>query len=281
MEGVLGKKTARKWLRGINTLRLSQADDSGYPVGLAVLAAVLALILWVANGTQAATQLNGTLQAEKFKSLEKQVKTLSAGEMIRFHVIANSDSDYDQALKRAVRDAILERVAPRLAQSDSLTQSRAMLKGLLPEMRTIAEGVVKAWGQDYPVQAKFGLADFPTKSYGSLVLPAGEYQAVRIMIGRAQGSNWWCVLFPPLCFVDIDHSTAVQVDGKPGIPLKQTESAQAAYSVQNAKIAQGTQDTRSAQGSAGSSGTQGTAVSGRPVIKFWIWEMLKRLWQKL
>ncbi|MDR3600075.1 MAG: stage II sporulation protein R [Desulfosporosinus sp.] len=141
-------------------------------------------------------------------------------QLIRFHVLANSDSEQDQALKRAVRDAILKAVSPQLAVSQSLEESRQILKKVRPDMEDIGRSVVKAWGKDYAVHTEYGHFSFPTKSYGSLVLPAGDYEALRVVIGAGQGANWWCVLFPPLCFIDIDHSTAVQVDGKPGIPIK-------------------------------------------------------------
>jgi stage II sporulation protein R len=87
-------------------------------------------------------------------------------------------------------------------------------------MENTGRSVVKMWGKDYSVRTEYGHFSFPTKSYGSLVLPAGDYEALRVVIGEGQGSNWWCVLFPPLCFVDINQSTAVQVDGKLGIPIK-------------------------------------------------------------
>lgn len=174
-------------------------------------------------------------------------------ELIRFHVLANSDSDEDQALKRAVRDAVLKEVSPRLAESHSLEESRKILTDLRPEMERIGESVVRAWGKDYEVKTDYGHFPFPTKSYGTLVLPAGEYEAVRILIGRAEGSNWWCVLFPPLCFVDIEHSTAVPVDGKPGVPIQQTEKKKSA--------------SKAVQGSA-----------SKPEVKFWVWEKLKKFW---
>jgi stage II sporulation protein R len=145
-------------------------------------------------------------------------------ELIRFHVLANSDSEEDQALKRAVRDAILEEVSPRLAASRSIEESREILMELRPEMEAISKKVIESWGKDYAVKTDYGNFIFPTKSYGSLILPAGEYEAVRILIGEARGSNWWCVLFPALCFVDIEHSTAVAVDGKPGIPYEEKNS---------------------------------------------------------
>ncbi|WP_434511275.1 stage II sporulation protein R [Desulfitobacterium sp. AusDCA] len=173
-------------------------------------------------------------------------------ELIRFHVLANSDSDEDQALKRAVRDAILKEVSPRLAESHSLEESRKILTDLRPVMEEIGKSVVQAWGKDYEVKTDYGHFPFPTKSYGSLVLPAGDYEAVRVLIGKAEGSNWWCVLFPPLCFVDIEHSTAVPVDGKPGIPIQQGGKKSASKAVQGS--------------------------SAKPEVKFWIWEKLKKFW---
>lgn len=134
--------------------------------------------------------------------------------LIRFHVLANSDSEEDQALKRAVRDAILKQVAPKLAASRSIEESRQIVQQIRPEMEAIALSVVEKWHKNYIVHTEYGHYAFPTKSYGNLVLPAGNYEALRVVIGKGEGSNWWCVLFPALCFVDIEHSTAVQVDGK-------------------------------------------------------------------
>lgn len=211
----------------------------------------------------------------------------SPDKLIRFHVIANSDSAQDQALKRAVRDAILEKVSPLLAASKSLAESRRIVQELRPEMEQIARSVVKAWGKDYSVRTQYGKFSFPTKSYGSLVLPAGEYEALKIVIGKGEGANWWCVLFPPLCFVDIDHSTAVQVDGKPGIPIKRTSgtvengqdtSSQAANS-QIAGGQAGSNQIGSNQGVNRNKTTQTaqTAQFKHPEIRFWFWDKLKEL----
>ncbi|HEY8911510.1 MAG TPA: stage II sporulation protein R [Desulfosporosinus sp.] len=183
---------------------------------------------------------------------EETVPALTPNQLIRFHVLANSDSDQDQALKRAVRDAILKEVSPQLATSQSLEESRLILKKIRPDMEEIGRSVVKAWGKNYTVHTEYGHFSFPTKSYGSLVLPAGDYEALRVVVGEGQGSNWWCVLFPPLCFVDIDHSTAVQVDGKPGIPLKNESKV---YPIKQ---------------------TAKSTVSS-PKVHFFFWEMIKRL----
>lgn len=178
-------------------------------------------------------------------------------DLIRFHVIANSDSEEDQALKRAVRDAILEEVSPRLAKSQSLEESRQILIGMRPEIEQIGQEVVHAWGKTDEVKTDYGYFTFPTKSYGSLVLPAGEYEAVRVLIGKAEGSNWWCVLFPPLCFVDIEHSTAVQVDGKPGIPIQKKNDLNQALQKDNSE----------------------SEILSKPVVKFWIWKKIKKIWE--
>lgn len=174
-------------------------------------------------------------------------------QLIRFHVLANSDSEQDQKLKRAVRDAILKEVSPQLAVSRSLDESRTILKQLSPEMENIGRLVVTDWGKDYSVHTEYGHFSFPTKSYGSLVLPAGDYEALRIVIGEGKGSNWWCVLFPPLCFIDIEQSTAVPVDGKLGIPLKSKNSV----------------------GSKGQISKQ--ANPSKPKVRFFFWEMIKLL----
>ncbi|ADY56860.1 stage II sporulation protein R [Syntrophobotulus glycolicus DSM 8271] len=137
-----------------------------------------------------------------------------ASEIIRFHVIANSDSEDDQDLKYAVRDEILKLAAPRLAKSSSLAESREIVKSMEPEILAAAQRVVRNWGRDYSVQIEHGNYFFPAKSYGSIVLPSGEYEAVRIKIGKAEGANWWCILFPPICFVNVEKATAVPVDGK-------------------------------------------------------------------
>lgn len=196
------------------------------------------------------------------------------GDLIRFHVVANSDSDEDQALKRAVRDAILEEMSPQLVKAQSVEEARQLIRDLGPEMERIAQRVIREWGKDYEARAEYGRFSFPTKSYGSLVLPAGEYEALQIKIGKAQGSNWWCVLFPALCFVDIEHSTAVPVDGKPAVPI------------QKSGVKSGTENgVKSGTENGVKSGTEnknpvdGTQASGgektEKAVKSWVWEMIK------
>jgi stage II sporulation protein R len=119
--------------------------------------------------------------------------------VVRLHVLANSDSQEDQALKLQVRDAVLERAETLLAQSSSRSEAEGILRGQLLEFERLAEEVIREQGYDYPVTAQLQGTEFPTREYEGFTLPAGEYLALRILIGEAEGQNWWCVVFPPLC----------------------------------------------------------------------------------
>lgn len=123
--------------------------------------------------------------------------------LIRFHVIANSDSDEDQNLKLKVRDEVLKYMAPKLDDSKSLDESREILKSNDNKVKEIAKKVIKENGYNYGVETTLGKENFPDKTYGNITLPQGEYEAYRIVIGSGNGHNWWCVMFPPLCFVDM------------------------------------------------------------------------------
>lgn len=139
------------------------------------------------------------------KAYSETIQTGIADNVIRFHVIANSDSEEDQELKKEVRDAILNEMSPILSESSSIEVSRELLIENMDKMKAIAEDVVAQWGKNYSVKVTLGPAVFPTKQYGDIVLPTGEYEALRVSIGKGEGKNWWCVMFPPLCFVDVTH----------------------------------------------------------------------------
>lgn len=123
--------------------------------------------------------------------------------IFRLHILANSDSDEDQALKLKVRDEIINYMK---TLTDVKTDKQAVIK-LTKEhtndFKQIAESVIKENGYDYQVEIEIGNFYFPTKYYGNISLPAGNYDALRIKIGKAEGQNWWCSLFPPLCFVNV------------------------------------------------------------------------------
>ena len=134
----------------------------------------------------------------------KDIDKVSKGykdKLIRFHVLANSDSDEDQELKLKVRDEIIKYLQPMLKQSKSLEQSEQIILSESENIKNIGENIIKENGYTYEVEVKLEYNNFPAKQYSNIVLPAGEYKALRILIGEAKGKNWWCVMFPPLCFV--------------------------------------------------------------------------------
>ena len=123
-----------------------------------------------------------------------------ADKVLRLHVLANSDSQADQALKLQVRDAVLEQAEGLLAGAESRAEAETLLAAHLPDLAAAGAAAVGAAGYGYPVAVS--LEDgcwFPTRTYGDFALPAGRYTALRVEIGSGAGQNWWCVVFPPLC----------------------------------------------------------------------------------
>lgn len=126
-----------------------------------------------------------------------------ADSVFRLHVIANSDSKEDQDLKYKVRDAVLEYMNNISAECSSKEEVIKLAYEHQNDFISVAEKVIKENGFDYNVKIEIGNFEFPTKYYGDISLPAGFYDALKIEIGEAKGQNWWCVMFPPLCFVDV------------------------------------------------------------------------------
>ncbi|HBA03794.1 MAG TPA: stage II sporulation protein R [Clostridium sp.] len=147
------------------------------------------------------------VEAANFISENKMSDNVSiediSGKLIRFHVIANSDSEKDQNLKLKVRDKVLEYVQPLLKDSKNIEESREILNRENEKVLEIAREVIKENGYDNSVESTLDKENFPVKTYGNITLPQGEYEAYRIIIGTGEGQNWWCVMFPPICFVDI------------------------------------------------------------------------------
>lgn len=130
-------------------------------------------------------------------------------EAIRLRILANSDAEEDQAVKRLIRDEVNEDITKWVAELTSLDEARDVITSHLPDIQATAEAVIKEQGLEQSVKVDFGQAEFPTKLYGQYLYPAGEYEAVIITLGEGDGANWWCVLFPPLCFLDFSNGTAV------------------------------------------------------------------------
>lgn len=184
------------------------------------------------------------------KSLASEKQEDISKKLIRFHVIANSDSTEDQALKLKVRDEVLAYISPKLSNSKSLEESRRIIKENNSNIQAIATDVVKKNGYKYSVKTQLSFEDFPVKTYGNITLPQGRYEAYRILIGDAKGQNWWCVMFPPLCFVDISKGEVAYKDTE--TKMKKVLTEEEFQSVNNRK--------------------------GQPEkiqVKFKLWEMIK------
>lgn len=123
-----------------------------------------------------------------------------ASKILRFHVLANSDSSGDQAVKEKVRDAVGIYLQPYLKDTDSLEETRQIVNSKMEEIIRIAKQTLEQNGYDYEVSARITNADFPEKSYGAYTFPKGTYEALQITIGKGAGQNWWCVLYPNMCF---------------------------------------------------------------------------------
>ncbi|MDR3643912.1 MAG: stage II sporulation protein R [Clostridia bacterium] len=128
-------------------------------------------------------------------------------EVFRLHILANSDSTQDQALKLKVRDKLLDASTTLFGKADSKQQVIATVKAHLGEIQSIAQKEVNREGYSYKVNAQVVNMYFTTRTYNNVTLPAGWYDALRITIGKGQGHNWWCVMFPPLCLPAAEKGT--------------------------------------------------------------------------
>ncbi|MEV3622245.1 stage II sporulation protein R [Paenibacillus larvae] len=137
---------------------------------------------------------------------------------IRLRILANSDKAADQAIKRRVRDEIVAAMQTWVKGPHSIEEARGIVKDHLPELRELTGRILKEQGYDFGYTVKLGVVPFPTKMYGNRVYPAGDYEALRVTLGEGKGQNWWCVLFPPLCFVDSvkGEAVATAADGQSG-----------------------------------------------------------------
>lgn len=143
-------------------------------------------------------------EAQANDAMQKEI----AEKIIRFHVRANSDSEEDQALKLLVKDRVVAYLSDAMKSSDSKSDSISYIESHIEEIENIASDVITEEGYSYEVSAYMTNEFFPTKSYGDVTIPCGNYDAFRIDIGANAGKNWWCVLYPPLCFVQGSYGVA-------------------------------------------------------------------------
>jgi stage II sporulation protein R len=146
---------------------------------------------------------------------ELNAAPMTKSNLIRLHVIANSDSVYDQKVKLLVRDEVINQMAPYLKEANTAKEARSIALQQLPEIKKAADNFLASLGQQYQASVELGNYNFPAKAYGDFVLPSGNYEALRVVLGEGEGRNWWCVLYPPLCFIDISSTIAVNVRDLP------------------------------------------------------------------
>ncbi len=177
-------------------------------------------------------------------------------EAIRLRILANSDSASDQLVKRIVRDEVVRAMNSWATGQETIEEARETIRRKLPELQGIVAGVLASRGFSYDSTAELGLVDFPTKMYGNEVYPAGQYEALLITIGEGKGQNWWCVLFPPLCFVDAATGEATAATAA----LVSSEEAAGV-------VTETSSDSVKAEAGAGEA----------PKAKFFLWELLQSL----
>lgn len=160
--------------------------------------------------------ITGTLVKEREFLVEKRAKESQeelSGEVLRFHVLANSDKEEDQQLKLKVKENVLSYMKKHLPEEADLSETRKWVLNNLDKIEREAEKTLLAENNEDTVSAKLENVMFPKKTYGDVTFPAGEYEALRIEIGEAKGQNWWCCLYPNLCFIDAVHAV-VPEEGK-------------------------------------------------------------------
>ena len=163
----------------------------------------------ILSGVLISLLITGIIMSRKQVGMQQEL----AESVLRFHVLANSDSQKDQALKMRVKEAVLSYMEEELPQSDSVETTKEWAISHLAQIEELAGQLIAKEGYDYSVNAEVTTCRFPEKTYGDITFPSGEYEALRIEIGKAKGQNWWCVLYPNLCFIDAVHAV-VPDEGK-------------------------------------------------------------------
>ncbi|OZU88454.1 stage II sporulation protein R [Virgibacillus indicus] len=152
---------------------------------------------------------------------------------IRLRILANSDNEADQQLKRLVRDQVNEEITEWVADITDINEARKLIETRIPEIEMIVAATLQEENKDNDFEVEYGKnVTFPTKLYGSYLYPAGEYEAVLITIGEGKGANWWCVLFPPLCFLDFSNGTTVaaaETDEQVEVEEEEAEEAEVKF----------------------------------------------------
>ena len=152
-----------------------------------------------------------------------------ANKVLRLHILANSNSEYDQELKLKVRDEVVNYLTPLLKNASNLEETKKIVAQNITSINSVAQNTVSKYS-NYKTVSSLAISNFPTKQYGSFAFPAGEYDALKIIIGNGEGNNWWCVMFPPLCFT---NSSAGEFDDTSEQTLQENLSNEEYYIINN------------------------------------------------
>ena len=136
------------------------------------------------------------------REVNPEIQKEIAKEVIRFHVIANSDAEIDQSVKLVVKDNVVAYMQGKLKDANTKEEAKRIMRKEIPAIKKIAQKTVKKEGYDYNCNVIYHTREFPVKVYGDLTFPSGKYEALDVVLGNAEGKNWWCVMFPTLCFID-------------------------------------------------------------------------------
>lgn len=184
---------------------------------------------------------------------------------IRLRILANSDAPEDQLVKRVIRDEVIRQMSEWVTEPDGIEAARGAVQGHLLELEALVGSVLEMSGYNYDYRVELGQVPFPTKIYGSKVYPAGDYEALRITLGKGEGQNWWCVLFPPLCFVD----------GKAGVAVAKKSDDSAAKGAVKAAAAK--QPSKEAASTAVTAPNDGGDSGQQVEMKFFVWELVVKM----
>lgn len=218
-------------------------------------------------------------------------------ESIRLRILAHSDAPQDQWIKREIRDVIVEEMNGWATEPKSIEEAREIIRERLPELEALVGRTLQEYGFDYTYQVELGIVPFPTKMYGNEVYPAGDYEALRVTIGDGKGQNWWCVLFPPLCFVDSEmiakkkpntahaaaagdeaNPQAASAEGSKNSAGAETESLSAKKDRADEKAEAGREGLAQAQGvDAANDGEASANQTPQPEIRFFLWDLFKKI----
>ncbi|WP_308636736.1 stage II sporulation protein R [Paenibacillus silvisoli] len=190
-------------------------------------------------------------------------------ESIRLRILANSDSTADQAVKRYIRDAIVAEMNGWVTGPQTIEEARLTIRGHMGEIESIIASKLGERGFNYGFKAELGIVPFPTKIYGTQVYPAGNYEALRITLGAGAGQNWWCVLFPPLCFVDA-------VSGESSAPATVAATASAA-AADDTQVSKANADAPANDKGSDDQGAAQEVPVKQPEVRFFLWDLLKSI----